>query len=161
MKLNPFRRPLSSQMRLWLPLTALYFLPLVWLVGCAAQFKHRQGLELLDQGKSVAAIEALRRANALELENLRYRVDYLNQRNSAVQALVASADDERLAGRLDAAVQRYREAVCIEPGNERVRSGLQSLEVERRAGIQPLNVDRLTQANPAEPVLELHSALAT
>ncbi len=151
---RPVLRPLSRQLRRWLPLSAWYCLPIVWLGGCAAQFEHRQGLALLDQGKPVAAVEALRRANTLEPENLRYRVDYLNQRNSAVQTLVAAADDERLAGKLDAAVQRYREAARIEPGNERVKSGLQSVEAERRAGLQLLNVERLIQANQTEPALE-------
>ena len=102
--------------------------------GCAAQREHGRGLDLLEQGKLAEGIDSLRRANSLEPDNVRYRVDYLNQRGSAIQGIVAAADAERIAGRLDAAGLRLREAARIEPSNDRVKAGLQAIEAERRLG---------------------------
>jgi len=116
---------------------------LLLLGGCAAQLEHGRGLDLLEQGKLAEGIDSLRRANSLEPDNVRYRVDYLNQRGSAIQGIVAAADDERRAGRLDAAGLRLREAARIEPGNDRVKAGLQAIETERRLGVQLLALDRL------------------
>ena len=121
---------------------SLAFLTLL-LGGCAAQLEHGRGLDLLEQGKLAEGIDSLRRANSLEPDNVRYRVDYLNQRGSAIQGIVAAADAERIAGRLDAAGLRLREAARIEPGNDRVKAGLQAIEAERRLGAQLLALDRL------------------
>lgn len=124
------------------------------LAGCAAQLEHGKGMDLLAQGKPAEAVESLRRANTLEPDNVRYRIDYLNQRSTVVQNLVTAADEERSDGKLDAAIQRYREAARVDPANPRVKSGLQAVEAERRSGTQLQAVDRLVQANQTEPALE-------
>ncbi len=56
-------------------------LAVLLLAGCAAQLEHRKGLDLLAEGKTSEAVESLQRANTLAPDNLRYRVDYLNQRD--------------------------------------------------------------------------------
>ena len=124
------------------------------LAGCAGQLAHRDAMQLLDQGKQAEALEGLRRASALEPENAAYRIDYLNQRNLAVQALVQSADEDRKAGRFDEALARYREAGRIESGNERVKAGLQAIETERRTQLQLQAIERLLTANQTDQALE-------
>ena len=124
------------------------------LAGCAGPLAHREALQLLDQGKVAEAMEGLRRASALEPENAAYRIDYLNQRNLAVQSLVRTADEDRKAGRFDDALTRYREAARIEPGNERAKAGLQAVETERRTQLQLQAIDRLITANQTDQALE-------
>jgi general secretion pathway protein D len=124
------------------------------LAGCAAQLQHREAMDLLAKGKSVEAIEGLHRASALEPDNAAYRIDYLTQRQSAVEALIAAAEADRDGGQFDQAALRYKEAARVEPGNERVRTGLLGLDSERRIAAQLLVVDRLLQGNQTEQALE-------
>ncbi|CAD5373344.1 General secretion pathway protein D [Rubrivivax sp. A210] len=136
------------------PLAPLVLVAALLLAGCAAQMEHRQGLSLLAEGKSAEAVESLRRASKLEPDNVRYRIDYLDQRAGAVRAILAGADAEREAGRFEAALQRYREALKLEPGNERAKAGIQAVDNERRAGGLLQGVERLLQANQTEQAQE-------
>ncbi len=136
------------------PLALSLSLGLALLGGCAAQLEHRNGLALLADGKSVEAVESLRRANSLEPDNGRYRVDYLKQRSSVAFALVDQGDEARRQGQSDVAAQRYREATRIDSSNDRAKAGLAALEAERRTQTQLLAVDRLIQANQTEQALE-------
>ncbi len=120
------------------------------LTGCAAQREHRDGLDLAAQGKSEQALNSLRRANELEPENVRYKLDYVMQRNVAIRNLVERGDDERKLLQFDAASQHYREALKIEPGNERAARGMKMVEVERRAQVQLAAAERALKANQLE-----------
>ena len=142
----------SIALRRWARLAPLLVLVLV---GCAAQIEHGRGLDLLAEGKLAEGVESLRRANTMEPDNVRYRVDYLNQRGSAIQGIVAAADDDRLAGRLDAAGLRLREAARIEPGNDRVKAGLAVIDRERRVAQQLQNLDRLILTRQTDQAGEL------
>ncbi len=128
---------------------------LLLLGGCAGQQEYGKAQELMAQGKTAEAVENLRLATTLAPDNLRYRLDYLSQRTSAGQALVTAADAERAAGQADAAAQHYRDAARIDPGNERSKSGLQSIATDRRAAVALLGAERLVQANQTEPALDL------
>lgn len=120
------------------------------LAGCAAQREHRDGLDFAAQGKAEQALTSLRRANELEPENVRYKLDYVMQRNVAIRNLVERGDDERKLLQFDAASQHYREALKIEPGNERASRGLKMVEVERRAQVQLAAAERALKANQLE-----------
>jgi general secretion pathway protein D len=126
----------------------------VLLAGCAAQLEHRGGLDLLAQGKTAEGVESLRRAAAMEPDNAGFRIDYLNQRNVVVQGLLTTAEEDRLAGRLDAAAQHYREVARFEPANERAKAGLQAIDIERRAAVALQGVERQIQANQTDAALE-------
>ncbi len=118
--------------------------------GCAAQREHRDGLDYAAQGKAEQALTSLRRANELEPENVRYKLDYVMQRNVAVRNLVERGDDARKLLQFDAASQHYREALKIEPGNERAARGQKMVEVERRAQVQLAAAERALKANQLE-----------
>jgi len=128
---------------------------LMLLAGCAAQIEHRRAEELMSTGNRTEAIEALKRVSTMEPENAAYRAEYLNQRNSAVLDLLAQAEGEVADGSLDAALYHYRDVARLEPGNQRAKAGVRSLEAERRAGPQLDSAERLLQANQIDPALEL------
>lgn len=137
-----------------LPRLAPLALAILLLAGCSGQYEHYKAMGQMDEGKQLEAIEGLRRASAMEPNNQRFRIDYLTQRNGVVQGLIAAADDDRAAGRADAAMQRYREVMRLEPSNDRARVGLQALDTERRVAALMLNVERLLQANQVDAALE-------
>ncbi|MEQ1805918.1 MAG: secretin N-terminal domain-containing protein [Burkholderiaceae bacterium] len=118
--------------------------------GCAAQREHRDGLDYAAQGKSEQALTSLRRANELEPDNVRYKLDFVMQRNVAVRNLVEHGDDARKLLQFDAASQHYREALKIEPGNERAARGMKMVDVERRAQVQLAAAERALKANQLE-----------
>ena len=122
--------------------------------GCAAQREHRDGLDYAAQGKPQQALDSLRRANELEPDNVRYKLDYVMQRNAAIRSAVERGDEERNAQRFDAAIQQYREALKIEPGNERAARGLKSVEIERRAQVQLQAAERAYKSNQLESARE-------
>ncbi len=130
-----------------LPALTALALAAVLLGGCAAQREHRDGLDYASQGKAEQALTSLRRANELEPDNVRYKLDYVMQRNVAIRNLVERADDERKVLHFDAALQLYREALKIEPGNERALRGVKMVEIERRAQVQLAAAERAFKAN--------------
>ena len=138
-----------------LPARATTLLLLAMLAGCAAQRQHRDGLDQLARGEAVSGVESLRRASELEPDNLRYRSDFLNQRSTATRLLVERGDSERRSGALDAAVQTYREALRIEPSNDKALQGLQRVEAERRADGNLQQVERYLAANQTDLALEM------
>ena len=122
--------------------------------GCAAQREHRDGLDYAAQGKAQQALDSLRRANELEPENVRYKLDYVMQRSAAVRMFVERGDDERSTQHFDAALQQYREALKIEPGNERAARGLKVVEIERRAQVQLQAAERALKSNQLQSARE-------
>ena len=137
-------RPRSSLRPHVLALAALL------LGGCAAQRAHQEGLEHAAHGKSQEALASLRRATQMEPDNVRYRLDYAMQRNAALRDSVEGGDAERQAQRFDAAVQHYRQALEIEPGNERAARGLRGVEIERRAQVKLQAAQQALRANQLE-----------
>ena len=99
-------RGLHRQTRRCLTRLAPLALAVLLLGGCAAHVEHAKALEQLAAGQQLEAVEGLRRASAMEPANHRYRMDYLSQRNGAVQRLVAAGDDDRAAGLAESAAQR-------------------------------------------------------
>jgi general secretion pathway protein D len=122
--------------------------------GCAADLAHREAMGLLSEGKTTEGVDGLRRASAMEPNNVSFRVDYLSQRDAAVGKLLDTAVEERQAGRTEVAAQRLREALRLDSTNERARVALQALELDRRNGQSMQNIERLVQANQTEAALE-------
>ena len=147
--ISPVRARRTARSAATLRGPALHVLAIAALLlgGCAAQREHRDGLDFAAQGKSQQALDSLRKANELEPDNVRYKLDYVMQRNAAIRGFVERGDEERNAQRFDAALQQYREALKIEPGNERAARGLKSVEVERRAQVQLQAAERAFKSN--------------
>lgn len=137
----------------WPRLTVLAVAALL-VAGCAAQREHRDGLEFAAQGKQSQALESLKRANELEPDNVRFKLDYLMQRTAAVRTFVERGDDERAGQRFDAALVQYREALKIEPANERAIRGIAAVDVERRALVQTQMAERAFKAGQLDSARE-------
>ncbi len=144
---RPLALATSPRKRRALPALHALAVAALLLGGCAAQREHRDGLDYAAQGKAEQALTSLRRANELEPDNVRYKLDYVMQRNVAIRHLVERGDDERKLLQFDAALQHYREALKIEPGNERAARGVKLVDVERRAQVQLAAAERALKAN--------------
>ena len=81
------------------------------LAGCAAQLAHRDGLDLLQQGKTDQALAKLEEASRIEPGSSQYRADLLRARERAASRLIQSGNAARIAEQFDAAEAAYREAL--------------------------------------------------
>jgi general secretion pathway protein D len=106
------------------------------LAGCAAQRLHSDGLDQIEKGHNREGLSSLRRAAELDQDNPRYRMDYLNQRQFAVQRLFYTAELAWQAGKLDEAEKPLRGVLELEPTNDRALRALFDIEQRRRADRQ-------------------------
>jgi general secretion pathway protein D len=136
------RAPQAPRWRLTLCATAAA----LWLAGCAAQRLHDDGLSQIEQGKAKQGVDSLRSASEMEPNNLRYRIDYLNQRQFQVQHLLQVADMAWQDGRLDEAQLRLREVLQLEPTNDRAVRSLVQVEERRRADVQVQQAEKQAAA---------------
>ncbi|MCE9569960.1 MAG: tetratricopeptide repeat protein [Rhodocyclales bacterium] len=100
--------------------------------GCAGQMAHRDGVQLLAEGRAEEGIAALERATTEAPDNIEFRLRLTAARESTATRLIGDAQRERGAGRLDEAETIYRRAIKIDPGNKAAVVGLTSLEQARR-----------------------------
>jgi general secretion pathway protein D len=105
---------------------------LVLLAGCAGNAAHRQGMEMIHQGRLEDALSALEKASREAPENLEFRIHYLNARGQFVAGLLADAQREKSAGRFNDAETWYLRALKFERGNEQALAGLADLKQARR-----------------------------
>lgn len=127
-------------------LTAVSLGAILLLGGCAAQMEHRNGMGLLADGKAVEGVEKLRRASAMEPDNVGYRMDFLNQRETTLNAVLAKAEALRADGHPDAALAAYREALSLDNVNLRARAGLKAGEADRKADTDAQTIERSVEA---------------
>lgn len=105
---------------------------LLALSGCAGQMAHREGMQLLADGRLDQGIAALERAAAEAPDNSEFRMHVITARETAGRRLIGEAQRERGAGRLDDAEAIYRQVIKLDPGNKAAVSGLTSLDQARR-----------------------------
>lgn len=115
----------------------------VFLASCAGDRYHQEGLSLFEQGKSEEGLANLELAVKEEPTNARFRAELLRRRAELVNKYITLADVDRAAGKLDSTESRYRQALKIEPDNNRALSGLNAIERDRRHALV------LTQAKEA------------
>jgi len=134
------------------------------LAGCAGELAHRQGLSLLSEGRPEDALVALEKATKEAPGNLEFKASYLNARDNIIGRLLASAQTERSAGRLEEAESYYKRVLRIDAGNTNARAGLDAIEQARRhakllqeastliaakdLGSAELKIAQVLQANP-------------
>lgn len=116
-------------MRAWISL-----LPPLLLAACATTDggAYREVHLLLAAGRSEEGLARLERLVAAEPGNARYRAALVEQRERAVNRLLAEAAGERLDGRFVEAEERYRAAERLAPHDRRIADGLQGVETDRR-----------------------------
>ena len=112
------------------------FLPLVLLplllAGCAAQRTFDEGRALVEAGNVEAGLAKIDEAARLEPSNRAYRQYHFMQRDLAIQRQLAAADTARMRAEWEAAEAAYRRILALDAGNARARTGIESLQSERR-----------------------------
>ncbi|MBI5889589.1 MAG: hypothetical protein HZB47_02790 [Nitrosomonadales bacterium] len=111
---------------------ALPVLVAITLAACAGNKLHRDGMSLLEEGRAEEALVKLEQASKAEPDNATYRKDWLRNREQLTTRLLAAANGERSAGRLEAAQAIYERILKIDPGNGRAGMGLEALAADRR-----------------------------
>lgn len=100
--------------------------------GCAGDRYHRDGLNLLAEGKAEEGLRNLEQAVREEPGNVVFKSDFLSRRAEQVTRLLSSADGEYAAGKTDSAESLYLRAQRLEPANRRAAEGLALVERDRR-----------------------------
>lgn len=102
------------------------------LAGCAAQRIHREGMGLLAQGRYEQAVNKLAEATREDPGDMEIRKDFLRAREEAANRLVSIGNAERSSERFDRAEEAYRQALRVDPGSGRARTGLDAVAMDRR-----------------------------
>ena len=105
---------------------------LMLLAACAGERYHREGLNLLAEGKPEEGLASLERAVKEVPDNVQFRSDFLSRRTEQITRLLSTADMERTAGKLDAGEALYMRVLKIEPGNSRAIAGVEGIARDRR-----------------------------
>ena len=125
-----------------------------WLSGCAPGSEFvRHGQQMIEQGRLEEGLSEIDKAIALEPGNREYRMLSIRQRDAQLGALLARADSQRNAERLEDAEALYRRVTALDANNSRARAGLdaintllqQRLRLDEAANL--LATARLTEAD--------------
>ena len=111
---------------------ALFLLVGGLLGGCVGQQLHRDGMTLIDSGKIEEGLAKLDEAAKADPGNYSYRTTWLRTREQYVNRLLASANNERFAGRRDAARDTLARALRLVPGDSRAENILAALDMDQR-----------------------------
>jgi len=107
----------------------------VMLAGCAGETLHKEGVNLLAEGRIEEGLQKLKEATKADPENISFRSSLVHNREMIVSSLLGSASSERNNGRPEAARQFYERVLAIDPGNAKATDGLESLVMDRRHDI--------------------------
>ncbi len=116
--------------RPFLPRSAL--LLALALSGCAAERMHNEGLSLIEEGRYDEGMGKLEQAQQADPGNGAFKKDVLLQRERMTNRLLQDADQERVAQRWEAALQRYARVLAMDRGNIAARQAINDIAVERR-----------------------------
>ena len=114
----------------------LVLLLLVWMAGCASYTTKNpaflQGKQLITEGQFEAGLGKLQQAADEEPENIEIRAALARELDSVAGHLLLQADNELLAGNIDAAEQTYLRVLGIAPNNGRAIAGLDAAALDRK-----------------------------
>ncbi len=114
--------------RRWLPGLLLAAV----LAACANDQLHREGLDLVRQGRVEEGLAVLERAARESPKDLAIRADYIRERDRAIGLLVALGERAAEAGRRDEAAGYFRRVLALDADNTRARAGLAGVEKDAR-----------------------------
>jgi general secretion pathway protein D len=118
---------LAKSLRSYITLAALLFL-----AGCASNLAHREGLDLINQGKLEDALPKFEQATREQPENREFRIHYLNTRAQIIGSLLVEAQREKSAGRFAEAEALYLRVQKYESANGQAIAGLAEIQQGRR-----------------------------
>lgn len=101
------------------------------LSACAGDLYHREGLDLIGEGKVDEGIAALAKAVDEEPTNAEFRKDLYARKAAYVDRLLSGAQTQRQAGKREEAEGLYKRVLHIDPANARAREGVDALVRER------------------------------
>ncbi|MBI4998635.1 MAG: tetratricopeptide repeat protein [Rhodocyclales bacterium] len=103
------------------------------LSGCATgYFQHKEGMQLIDEGRYEEGLAKLDEAVRAGPEHLSYKAAYLTHKERAVATLLGAAEAERRAGRPEQARAVYQRVLRLDPNNTPAAAGLAVLEADMR-----------------------------
>ncbi|MCW5601761.1 FecR domain-containing protein [Nitrosomonas sp.] len=108
---------------------------LALLTSCATYSTRNQafteGKQLIARGQLDAGLKKLEQAAYEEPENKEIRAVLTREREAIIGQMLIDAENDRLAGELELAEQKYRHVLEINAHNERAKAGLEALNLER------------------------------
>ncbi|GGC87195.1 cohesin domain-containing protein [Undibacterium terreum] len=93
------------------------------IAGCAAQTHHRTGMLAMERDDYVEGVNELRKAADLAPQDVEYRKDWLQQRETATAKLLAKADKALSEGHDSEAGQYFQIILKFDRENERAKRG--------------------------------------
>ena len=115
--------------------TALLFI-VALLAACASgQLQHDEGLALLDEGKTMEGLAKLQEAVKEDPDNPVYRASLARNREQAINRMLTTGNNERIAAHPDAAQAAYMWVLKIDMNNAVAKGGLAALEMDKRHSV--------------------------
>lgn len=105
------------------------------LAGCAADMRHREGMDALGKHDYPLAIERLAQATALRPKDVTLRNDWLRARETSTGKLLELGAGAQAEGRTADAEQAFRTILKYDHDNARALAGLESLAAAARAAV--------------------------
>lgn len=102
------------------------------LTGCAAQRSYKEGLSLIDSGKPDEGLIQLEKAYKLDSNNSEYKAQYFKRRDSIIYQWLSQAEMSKKNGQWDEAENLYRRILKVSPENSRAKTGLSSINTEKK-----------------------------
>lgn len=112
----------------------LLLLAVMLLAGCAqpAVREFDEGKRLLSEGKVEPGLAQIDLAVKQAPNNAEYRMYLLNQREAAVNQILAQAESDRNNGQMDEAESAYRRVLALDASNSRATVGIGEVQADRR-----------------------------
>lgn len=107
----------------------------IFLSGCAAQRSYKDGLSLMDAGKSEEGLEQLEKAYKLDSNNSEYRGQYFKRREAVVYQWLNLAETAKKNGMWSDAENYYRRILKVSPDNVRAKTGVSSINTEKKQSL--------------------------
>lgn len=103
------------------------------LAGCAADMRHREGMDALSNHDYPLAIERLAQATELRPKDVTLRNDWLRARETSTSKLLELGARAHVEGKTADAERAFRTVLKYDPDNARALAGLESLATASRA----------------------------
>lgn len=112
----------------------IVLLPIVF-ASCATYTTRNQafleGQQMIAQGQLDAGLKKLEQAAYEEPDNKEIRTVLSRQREAIISQIISEAENARSVGDLDTAALKFRHVLEINANNERAKTGLEALNLER------------------------------
>ncbi|HEY6898241.1 MAG TPA: secretin N-terminal domain-containing protein [Rhodocyclaceae bacterium] len=127
---------------------------LLALTGCSGYLAHREGQQLIAEGKIDEGLAKLEEASREEPGNAKYRISLLSQRSTIINRALTGAETARREGRMADAEKSYRQVLVLDSNNPMARQGLDALITERKHKLVVAEAEALLKKGGTANLLE-------